>query len=148
MESGQFIDRLIIKLVGKKYCKELLEKVPHFEYMDLAVVFMLDENTVLSHEHIKDYEISEEELFNMAAENTRKAFPAVFVTMEEVLAELTGEEYKGNESAMYVLSNKNKYLGASTMMYRNQLKEIGESLNDDFYILPSSIHERATRFVA
>lgn len=42
---------------------------------------------------------------------------------------------------MYVLSNEQRYFGASCMLYPQALKEISQRLNDNLYILPSSIHE-------
>lgn len=42
---------------------------------------------------------------------------------------------------MFVLSNKQKLLGAACMFYPNVLKAFAEEKNCDLYILPSSIHE-------
>ena len=49
---------------------------------------------------------------------------------------------------MYVLSNKQKLQGAACMFYPDVLKNFAEEKNSDLYILPSSIHEGATRFAA
>lgn len=141
MELAAIKDRLIIKLIGRKYQEELLKQVPYFAYMDLAVVFMLNEKEILTHDQIKELGMSKEQLLQIAIENTEYFFPAVFVTMEEVLSELTGESFESEKSSMYVLSNERKYLGAATLLYHNQLRKIGEKLKRDFFILPSSIHE-------
>lgn len=42
---------------------------------------------------------------------------------------------------MYVLTNKKKLYGAACMLYPKVLKNFSEKLGQDFYILPSSVHE-------
>ena len=68
-----------------------------------------------------------------------------FISMEDVLAEF----YNSNElqsdreshSKMYVLTNKEKYLGAVLIYFSEIMTEIAQILGDDFYLLPASIHE-------
>ena len=42
---------------------------------------------------------------------------------------------------MWVLTNKERVFGASALLYDNQLEKVAEKIKEDFYILPSSIHE-------
>ena len=42
---------------------------------------------------------------------------------------------------MYVLSNRARSNGAACMIYPYVLRMMGDILEEDFYILPSSIHE-------
>jgi len=42
---------------------------------------------------------------------------------------------------MFVLSNNLRHFGAACILYNRVLEDIGNQLNEDFYILPSSIHE-------
>ena len=42
---------------------------------------------------------------------------------------------------MYVVSNKARFLGAATILYKQVLNYLYEKLEGEFYILPSSIHE-------
>ena len=41
----------------------------------------------------------------------------------------------------YVLTNKNKTLGAATMLYPGVMEKITEKMKAPFYIIPSSVHE-------
>ena len=41
----------------------------------------------------------------------------------------------------YVITNSNGINGASVILYTDILKEIGGFLGEDYYLLPSSIHE-------
>ena len=43
--------------------------------------------------------------------------------------------------SVYVLSNCIRNFGAAAVLYRNVLKNIGKYLEEDFYVLPSSVHE-------
>ena len=49
------------------------------------------------------------------------------------------DETKGY--SMYILTNCIRNFGAAAVLYRDVLKNIGEYLKEDFYVLPSSIHE-------
>ena len=42
---------------------------------------------------------------------------------------------------MYVLTNSLRNLGASCILYPHVLDMAGEIIGEDFYVLPSSIHE-------
>ena len=42
---------------------------------------------------------------------------------------------------MYVLSNTIRNFGAAAIMYDRRLEHIGEYLREDYYVLPSSVHE-------
>lgn len=42
---------------------------------------------------------------------------------------------------MYVLTNKSNYFGASSLLFDSVLQDIAGKLKDDFWVLPSSIHE-------
>ena len=45
------------------------------------------------------------------------------------------------EVKMYVLGNRSRQYGAVQMCNPQALQEAAETIGDDFYILPSSIHE-------
>ena len=42
---------------------------------------------------------------------------------------------------MYILSNKNKVLGACIILDKNMMKTVSDIVGINFYLLPSSIHE-------
>ena len=75
----------------------------------------------------EDYSADKDELLNR--------------TLEEMVCEI--EE---RHIPMYVLTNSQRYYGAASLVYPDVLKKIGDMLQEDFYILPSSVHEGATRF--
>lgn len=129
----------------------MLLKIPHVKYLDLAVVFYyrLEEGrfegaTILIHNcNLEAWGINRRRLLEDAVMNTSRKLPYTFQSMEEVIAELTGEEEAcgGEEEIMYVLTNEKKYLGAAALLYPYVLNHIGKILKNNFYVLPSSIHE-------
>jgi hypothetical protein len=156
------------RLINYQANKQLLYDIPHLAYLDLAVVFYLliddadfGEATALIHnEHLSMWDIDTATLYEIATKNTPVLLPFEFTSMNQLITHLLLEELKQNElekdldqihnlletlsteeEQMYVLSNHKKYYGASVLLYPNVLEEIAIKLQNDFFILPSSIHE-------
>jgi hypothetical protein len=60
------------------------------------------------------------------------------MSMDELIGQVISGE---NRVPMYVLTNRSHYYGAACMLYPKLLKCIGEGLDSNFYVLPSSVHE-------
>ena len=58
--------------------------------------------------------------------------------MKENLLEI-GEDEK--QDVMYVLTNSLRNYGAACLFYPHVLEMVGEMLKEDYYVLPSSVHE-------
>ena len=97
------------------------------------------------------WQVSLEEIYDVAFENTPKLLPYELLSMEQVVKNMFSEEEDltemeqifdfENENAMYVLSNTSKLNGAAAILYPDILKDFAKSCGCDLYILPSSIHE-------
>lgn len=147
-------------------CKCPLEEsteggVPHREFQDLSIVYKViisaDKDAVqsskITNEFAKRLGMSEEQLFKCAAENTRRLFPPVVRSMNDIMKEMFARDGMPQEIAemmiaeippeqtMWVISNEKGINGAASMLYENELHELAESLESDLYILPSSVHE-------
>ena len=97
---------------------------------------------------LKCWGISVEQLYLAAKENTPRLLNADFQTMRTVICQLLGKNCQEacpedcqEESYMYVLSNQFRHFGAICMLYDRVLEDIANQIDEDFYILPSSIHE-------
>ena len=152
---------IVYKLVNTAKNKELLEDVPHVEFLDLSVVFQyLIQNehfgtaSILIHNaHLKLWDISVEELYQVADANTQKLqgyelrsmMDAIRDLMEiDAIGEVADIEYMEEHAdnvPMYVLSNKNKVGGASCILYDGLLADFATAIGGSFYVIPSSIHE-------
>lgn len=150
------------KLVNYEKNKKLLEDVPYVPVMDLAVVFYYraehQENgpaTVLIHEkHRKDWGLTVAQLYKIAKDNMVKILPPQFLMMSDIVREAIppeelqadfpenmDAEYDDMNRTMYILTNDERYLGASCILYPDILERIAYRLDSNLIILPSSIHE-------
>lgn len=139
------------KLINYEMNWQLLQEVPHKCYLDLAIVCYcniaddkIGSGTILiRHEHMKMWELEERQLIKDAMENMMLQMPAELLNMSTVLKELF-DDSNGlivSKLPMYVLTNKGKLYGAGSLMYPGQLERIAGELGDDYYMLPSSVHE-------
>ena len=170
IDMGFFLDyekmkeKVVYKVIGYERNKELLSKIPHILFLDMALVFYchapqkeLGCATILIYNsHLKMWGISKEHLYWDARKNAQSILPAKILSMEEIMKAvfLSGliqedqeEEMEGNEerqkesSRMYVLGNERKLFGAAAMFYDGVLEEFSDKIKKSFFILPSSVHE-------
>ena len=156
-------NKLSIEVISAEANKELLLNIPHDRIEDLAAVYrfvLKSESTgkasiLVSNEMMQKMGITHEQLKNDALYNAPIIRPAVIKGMNEVIKELMGKEaYElangtGNvEESVYVATVPDKDSGAGVLSYQNFMDQAAERVGGDFFILPSSIHESATRFAA
>ena len=152
---------IVYKLVSTGKNRELLEDIPHLDLMDLSIIFQClvspegsEMATILVHNvHVKLWDVTTEELYAAAEENTRKLLPYEIKSMTEVLCEIMREEDPEDADSadfaeefsdsvpMYVLSNKNRVEGAACMLYPGLIRDLADKFGKSFYIIPSSVHE-------
>lgn len=153
--------RIVYKLVHTEKNKELLKEVPWIPYLDLAIVFYCllskspteNASVLIRNEHLSYWNVSTKDLLSLAQKNTPFLLNSCCDSLTELLLpvveQLPFSEQEDTKHAfaststvpMYVLTNQQRFLGASCILYDNVLKEIANRLNCDLYILPSSIHE-------
>lgn len=104
--------------------------------------------------HIRQWGIDADTLWETAAENVKRILPAELFTMRYALGEIMSgseeghctrenilEGNSGEHDRMYVLTNRIRSYGAACMAYPYIPEMIGRTLGTDYYILPSSVHE-------
>lgn len=150
-------DDIYPKLVNAEQNKELLEKIPHRNFMDLAVVYYAiardyareDIGTILIlNGHMEIWGQEEENLYQTAMRNMRADGEADFVTLESVVKHiLRGITLPDDESKdlrrknMYILTNHRRRFGAAEILDKKTLRTIADQIGDRFIVLPSSVHE-------
>ena len=151
-------DKLTVELVGAEKNAALLEKIPHQDMEDMALVYRfvmghddLGVSTILVTNKMLDaMGVTPEQLHADALANAPEIRPVEFKTMRDTLAEMLGPDAEmmlafmpedGPESQIYVATVEDKVHGAGVIAYPNFLEDTAEKLGGDFYILPSSIHE-------
>ncbi len=154
-------DKIVFQLINTVQNEELLAKVPHREFQDLSIIYRCvfgnDKDGVASaliqNKMADQMGLSEEQLYRLAAENTKKLMPPTIRTMQEVMVEMMIKDgvpredaenmmdFMPHEMDMYVIGNEACVNGAASMLYESGLHELAERVGSDLYILPSSVHE-------
>ncbi len=138
-------NRIRYRLISREKNEALLREVPWVPFLDLAAVFyfripeeMVEHATALIRNgHMEFWEVTHEELSRTAMENM--AEEQVFLEPMESFMECAG--FEPMSSGMYVLSNLQKEYGAAVIMDQRVQRMCCERLGEDFYIIPSSVHE-------
>ena len=143
-------NRICYKLVNTASNKDLLKDVPHREMFDLSVVYYVmvsaedgATGTILIHNnHLDFWDVTENDLYEFASINTSKLLPAGIKSMFDTLSEMIDmEDLPNTDDFMYVLTNKEKLQGASTILYSDVLSTFAEKKNTNLWLIPSSVHE-------
>ena len=124
-------ENVICKLIHTDSNVQLLQRVPHKTFLDLKMI-----------------PLREEKLYELALKNMEIKFEYKFYNMIEIFEEMPIDEEEKRrliksceEKIMYVLTNKERFWGATAILRTEILEEISKKLKQNFYIIPSSIDE-------
>jgi hypothetical protein len=138
------LDNVKIVIVNKEKNSDLLQEIPHKDFLNLAIIYRvftkINEDSmsfIVKNEILEALKISFED-FDIQAHKNTKDFN--IRNMNEIISEKFGMDI-GDDCPLWVLSNKDNYYGASIITQKNELRKLAEKLEDDLYILPSSVHE-------
>lgn len=159
-------NKIMPRLIGAEENSEILKVRPHIRIENLAVTFCIDlgENkeglmsVPVQFELMETWNVTAEQLYEIALENLTKADIGVFTPMKEilfagVLSELKeicdGDEEEARrkldqmipDNNLWVLTNKRRVNGANMLLDRSVMEDVIKEVGTDFFILPSSIHE-------
>ena len=161
IKDTTFVKRnVIVQLVNKENNEEYLKNVLFKDFLDLAVilkvVLMSSVNgraTVTVGPNIFSlWNMTEEELFAAAYENTKRMFTPKISSIIDILNEMNPEmlfidpsmlqeDQMNEEIPMYSITNNDKKCGFNAMLYPEVLERHAVSRNSDLIILPASVHE-------
>ena len=142
---------LFVKLVNTERNKSLVEQSISKEFLDLSavvrVVLKMDKEGMASMTLSKrDAEIlgmTEEEIYAAALANTLRLFPPKLMNLGRYIEMSIGAKllFVEDEVTTYILTNQKEVDGAFYLMSQELVGAIAEMLEDDLYILPSSVNE-------
>lgn len=143
------LNRVVYHVVNAEMNSGMLSTVPHKNFLDLAAVYRIKVSVSgdgyasagVSSEMCKALGITEKELDDAAKHNTA-ANGFIQKPMGEILEEITGipmPSFPGPH--LQVFTSKNRMYGATALLYPDVFKGFADSVCDDLFILPSSIHE-------
>lgn len=144
---------IVYKIINTEKNRELLETVPHKEFLDLSKVYMAVVNNtrmgratmLVTNKQMEYWGVTLEEIDQNATARTEELLPYSIRSMEDIVGQIAGEEempsYTFPITGMFVATNKESCLGAGVFLYKDMLKDFAGQMGDDLFILPSSTHE-------
>lgn len=149
--------QIILRIVNHEKNKEQLKDCPYLPFCDLAITFRWlvhadaygIASSLITNRELELWNVTVEELYKVASQNTQRLFPCYIQPMQDLLAEYLQDDeelqqiYDSTPSSLqiYILTNKNRINGSTCMIYDHVLANFAEQQGCDIYILPSSIHE-------
>lgn len=156
--------RVILRLVNYSANAERLKSVAHIKVLDMAAAFYLFigdgpeglQTAAVSNDLLKSWGVSFEELYPLALSNMEKLMPSLHTNFSQIMKEMNLEAgmqdlgFMGRTFSvpMHILTNRQKVLGAVSILYPGFLRKVSCELGVDLILIPSSVHECATRFAA
>ncbi len=149
-------DRIYCKLINYRQNKEMLTRVPHLRWLDLALVcyyivkpdILQDASILIKEEHLRSWKISEEKLIQNAWDITVENMKPVFRPLSSVLSEMNVDfvpeeetDGEGTDTGLFILTNEIKTFGAVLIADPDRQREIAKIMKGNYYMLPSSVHE-------
>jgi len=154
-------DTVTARVLNYAANEEYLKGAVYERYLDLAIVFyntIINESrdvfsSKISVEQLENWGLSREYLQRTAMDNTKRLFGVYIQEVSEVFKDMLGREGQMNDpeimnalddserAPMYVVSNTARCHGSVVMFMNDVLEGIADNLEDDLYIIPSSIHE-------
>ena len=126
---------LIPEKIGKDVLKTYAGRKMESVYLVYAVILEEEPKRIklsaITNEMLEYWNIKEEELHRISLSNMPK----------HLLYEIS-ELYSQTGVDVYLVKGEKNYFGLTTLLYENgPLKDLGNQLNQDLYILPLSVHE-------
>lgn len=153
-------DKIIFQLINTEENSKMLKNVPHRDFNDLSVVYriVIDVNVnetasiLINDKILKNYDINEAELYDVAYNNTQQKSPIEISSLVDIFKRMPEFENTPDikdicdleipaEHQMWIISNSRREYGAAAIIYQDKLRELSEKLDSNLYILPSSVHE-------
>ena len=154
-------NHMIMQFINTERNQELLKTLPHREFLDLSIIYriifeapMEGMSSIIKNKMAENYNLSEEDLYQIAYENTRKISEPILLPLNRVCFEMFIHEHDEipdelisllkqqdvNEKEMYVMTNKSKCFAAAGILYDDILSELADKFESDLYVMPASIH--------
>ena len=160
MDYGQMKEKLTLQMIPIAGNEEKLSEIPHRAVEDMALVYRFEMESneqgsasiLVTNNMLQTYDITADQLHSDAMEAAVQNHPATLRNMNEVLRDMMGDAagmfLPDEPSPIWVATVEGGQNGACTIQYPDFLDQAAETMGGDFYVLPSSIHEGATRFAA
>lgn len=164
---NQMKDRVMYRLINRDWNRERLKHMPHKEFLDLAIVFYMITGTCgaervsmeVTEEFSRAWQVDADTLFEAAKVNTPRQYPYCLSCFGDIARQLSRTKCILEESigksmrkgrlfqreqlrlmdVSYSLSNTFGVDGAAVILYDGFLKKLGDTFQQDYYIVPKSM---------
>ena len=145
-DKEAILNNVYAKLINAPKNRQMLKSVPYKEFEDLAIVFFTivksteDGQTclIVNDDVVQKCDLTVDELYDRAMKNTLKTFPPRVSTLSDALGI---KDVPEGFIELYVLDHPGYPFGAVHITNTEILSKIASMLNDNLYIIPSSIQE-------
>ncbi len=135
--------RLFVRVFNRAWSRDYLQHIPHHAVEDLAITPHIlvaingsqISSTPVTYDLLAGYGVSPEQLFEDAMNNGMRMFPPEL----RYLADYLGAERDDRRER--IITNEHGVNGAAALFYPGEMEEIARSIGDDFYAVPTSVHE-------
>ena len=156
-------DKVVFKIINKEMNKEFVSNGPHFDFLDLSMVFYIivfnDGDGIgsvkVTNKLLDKWKITAEQLKTDAKANTPLLQPLKMCTLANMITGIMNNNNPDNDDLslesdigsmeglnQIIVTNKGCINGFGAIMYNNCLHDIAEKLGvEKLYIIPSSLHE-------
>lgn len=148
----QMKSKLFVEVVGAERNAAMLEKLPHVQVEDMAMVYRIQiaeqggeiATTLVTNQLMAEMGVTPDQLYQDALANSAEMRPVKVQKLSEMLAEMMEmpvEIVEASTPPLLVVTTEDKIKGASALFYPDVMDQISKEFGGDFFVLPSSIHE-------
>lgn len=132
-----------LRLVPEQKARTLTAMAPFGQIEDLYAFVYCQESQeeeirLVTNDDLKEWGVSRDALWEDALSQCEAEHPACLRSVRDILQQVPDPS---SMDPMYVLTNVQGVFGAAAVFYRGLLTSIGQVLGQDYYLLPSSVHE-------
>ena len=153
MTRENFLAHTTLKLINKDKNAEKMENTPYIEWADLIAIpvymetkdgtsrSIVENNAVLNR-----LGITPEEALEAGKKSLQPRIGSLQKVLMSILSDSEQQDLKDvidmtNPNEMYILSNPSKMFGAASVLDTETIAKVCDIMDDDVFIIPSSIHE-------
>ncbi len=155
LSKNYVLQNVFPKVINTENNYDLLNTIPNKDIVNgLSCIYCINIPTIddarasvtITKDLMSKIGLTDKELFNAAKDNYHvdlAPMNQVLLSMANLPPELKEElEKQAKDPHMpWVLTNEDKTFGAASLAFPESLEDVKKTLGEDFYILPSSIHE-------
>lgn len=157
-DYDQVKDKLFIRVSDAKENAGYLDQMPHKEVDGLAITYHIafeglqgvEASIPVTKQMMEMFGIDADQLHVDAIESGQRLYPVKFNSLGSVMQDIaTGmgmdpdlePDMMPQAPPLMVLTNTQGFQGAAVLFYPGQLDAVAQQMGQDFFVLPSSVHE-------